>query len=287
MNAEKELQLNARNPDFLCLSGSRLYGTNREDSDYDYRGFFLPPIEYIVGVRSCNDIDIDGADHKVYTLKRYLDLLYNGCPQSTELLFVEGDQVFRKNEIADKVLKNRDLFLSNNIYKRIAGFSYSEWRKAKGEKLVIEKRTKTEDDIISDIRNTFSLDKVDMDTVVEVLMSTKEKKVVSSKANLGGKRKLEHEKYGYGVSSATHAIRLNYQLVELLSTGRITFPRPEKDLLKEIRSGKMDLVEVEKVYDDINNKAKKAYDNSVLPDKPNKNKIDDLYMEILAEVFDF
>jgi predicted nucleotidyltransferase len=40
---EEQLQLKVVNePDFLAVSGSRLYGTNREDSDHDFRGFVMP-----------------------------------------------------------------------------------------------------------------------------------------------------------------------------------------------------------------------------------------------------
>ena len=35
---------------FRCVSGSRLYGTHREDSDWDYRGICFPPQEAIFGL---------------------------------------------------------------------------------------------------------------------------------------------------------------------------------------------------------------------------------------------
>ena len=74
MNAEKALKEAVDHPDFLSISGSRLYGTARPESDFDYRGFVVPPFEYLVGDRNFNDTELPGADHKVYALKRFLHL---------------------------------------------------------------------------------------------------------------------------------------------------------------------------------------------------------------------
>jgi uncharacterized protein len=44
-------------------------------------------------------------------------------------------------------------------------------------------------------------------------------------------------KYGYDTKAAMHGLRLLYECMELMQRGRITLPRPEKDLLIEVRSG--------------------------------------------------
>jgi predicted nucleotidyltransferase len=44
-------------------------------------------------------------------------------------------------------------------------------------------------------------------------------------------------KYGYDVKAAMHALRLLYEGLELVSTGRITLPRPERELLTRVRTG--------------------------------------------------
>ena len=33
----------------LCLTGSRLYGIDNIDSDYDYKGICIPPLKYFFG----------------------------------------------------------------------------------------------------------------------------------------------------------------------------------------------------------------------------------------------
>ena len=37
----------------LCLTGSRLYGIDNIDSDYDYKGICIPPIKYFFGTSCC------------------------------------------------------------------------------------------------------------------------------------------------------------------------------------------------------------------------------------------
>ena len=43
--------------------------------------------------------------------------------------------------------------------------------------------------------------------------------------------------YGYDTKMAMHMIRLLQEGIELMKTGRLTFPRPEKELLLQIRKG--------------------------------------------------
>ena len=273
MNKNQALDLRVNNPDLLVVSGSRLYGTQRADSDLDYRGFAIPPYEYLLGIAKFEDKDVEGADHKVYALRRYLELVLSGDPQCTELLFVPADKIVAKTKYGDRIFALREAIVSNKIYRRVMGYGYSEWRKARGVRLVIEDRTKTEDDVILDIRNVFEPDKDTMDGVLELLLQTKKQTIVPHLKNLGAKRKAEFEKYGFGVTSAAHAIRLTQQLAELMTTGTMTFPRPNADFLRDIRLGKYKADDLEEVYEESRQEADRARDNSILRDKPDSNAV--------------
>lgn len=52
-----------------------------------------------------------------------------------------------------------------------------------------------------------------------------------------GQRPELEEKYGYDTKSAMHIIRILGEGIELMKTGHITLPRPEKDFLIGIRKG--------------------------------------------------
>lgn len=278
--AQKDLQKAIQSPDLLTVSGSRLYGTDRKGSDYDYRGFVVPPFQFIIGHLNFNDTQLAGADHKVYSLQRYLSLVLAGDPQCTEMLFVPREKIKAITHIGERIFSLKNDLISNKIYKRIMGYGYSEWRKAEGVRLQIEDRTRTEDDVILDIRNVFKPEKEDMDEIIERLFAKKEHKKIEHKKNLGAKRKLEFEKYGFGVTSAAHAIRLTQQLSELMTTGHITFPRPNAKYLKNIRLGKFSWKEVEVEFEKSREEAEKAKDTSVLSDKPNSDKVWETFLDI-------
>jgi len=53
-----------------------------------------------------------------------------------------------------------------------------------------------------------------------------------------GQRPEIESKYGYDVKAAMHTLRLLYECKELVTEARITMPRPERDLLIRVRTGK-------------------------------------------------
>jgi len=284
MLKEHALEQALEAPDFLAISGSRLYGTNREGSDYDYRGFVFPPYEYVLNIATFKDADIAGADHKVYSAKRFLELVLGGDPQCTELFYVPDHLLKMKSELGQRIMELKDDIVSAKIYRRIMGYGYSEWRKAEGVRLKIADRGRDEDDIIAWIRDHKKWDKDRMDEFCEWMDEDKEKKLVPSTRNLGEKRKKEFEAYGFGVSSAAHALRLSEELVELLIEGHITFPRPNADVLRDIRLGKYSLDEVREMYEE-SRAAAEALDlkKVALRSEPDREKVWKVYSELVAE----
>ena len=65
-----------------------------------------------------------------------------------------------------------------------------------------------------------------------------------------------------------HYIRLLYECRELLQDKRLTLPRPEKDLLIAVRSGKYTQTEVFAMGEDLRVECDTLLDNSDLPDVP-------------------
>lgn len=65
-----------------------------------------------------------------------------------------------------------------------------------------------------------------------------------------GERALKAEKNeGIDWKALSHAVRVAGEAIELLRTGKITFPRPDKELLLAIKTGSMDYKEVEKIIE--------------------------------------
>lgn len=94
--------------------------------------------------------------------------------------------------------------------------------------------------------------------------------------------KLE-ELYGYDTKHASHLYRLLTEGEELLTTGNITFPRPDASLIRAIKSGCWSyekLMENVMDYDDFFNS---LYEQSKLPYGADKERIDILCREIVED----
>lgn len=283
MKYEKLLQLAISSPDFLCESGSHLYGMSTPTSDYDLRGFVFSPFPYLIGVRKFKCQELEG-DTKIYSTKAFLKLVLKGDPLCSELFYADEKHIKECSKWGREILNLKDDIISNTIYGRIMGYSNNEWRKAMGVKIVSKTKKREKGSIISDIREIWKPTKEKMDEIVKILDSFDEKKIVSSVSGLGSKRKKDIEEFGFCRKSAAHSIRLIKQIIELMETGKITFPRPDKDILLGIRNGTYTKEEVEEIYTEAVCKAEKARDKSILPDKPNEKKVWEVYLELVVDI---
>jgi predicted nucleotidyltransferase len=82
-----------------------------------------------------------------------------------------------------------------------------------------------------------------------------------------GQRPELEMKHGYDTKAAMHALRILYEGKELMETGRISLPGPQKNALIDIRKGKWSLEEVLKQAEDVKHECLKAQANSPLPDE--------------------
>lgn len=100
-----------------------------------------------------------------------------------------------------------------------------------------------------------------------------------------GKRALMAEKNeGIDWKALSHAVRVNSEAKELLTTGFITFPRPDKDLLLAIKLGKMNYKEVAALIEQGLEDLKEASANSKLREVPNKEWADNFVYKIYSKI---
>lgn len=88
-------------------------------------------------------------------------------------------------------------------------------------------------------------------------------KMRNHEKEMGAKRKRLYHKFGYDVKYASHAIRLMYQLQDILNTGEIQLPYPDNrtDILRGIKAGEMSLSEFDKFYAAVENGTNLAIDD--------------------------
>ena len=82
--------------------------------------------------------------------------------------------------------------------------------------------------------------------------------------------------HGYDTKYAMHALRLGFQGVELLSTGRITLPvpEPERTYLRAVRRGEVPFDEVIAGIDEAEQRLIALRTGSIIPDEPDRAYVD-------------
>lgn len=137
-NARQDLEDNLI---LLGLSGSRLYGTYNEDSDYDYVGVAIPPKKYILGFSNLEQVDsfiqpgngnytyLDNTDSKIYSISKFFHLAIKNNPNILEVLYFPDYLVL--TDKGQKLIEHRHYFLSTKVVHSYSGYAYAQLRKVK------------------------------------------------------------------------------------------------------------------------------------------------------------
>ena len=100
-----------------------------------------------------------------------------------------------------------------------------------------------------------------------------------------GQRPEIERKFGYDVKAAMHTLRLLYECQELLSTHTITMPRPERELLIRVRTGKYPMDKVIMMADELFVACEAATRASALPEKMNRLAVSKLVADSYREAW--
>lgn len=87
------------------------------------------------------------------------------------------------------------------------------------------------------------------------------------------------------LKSLMHAFRVLEQGTELLSTGKMTFPRSNAKELLDIRSGVKSFDNPELAWKDWDDKLKLAKDNSVLKNSKDVSVVDDILKDVFRSIY--
>jgi hypothetical protein len=100
-----------------------------------------------------------------------------------------------------------------------------------------------------------------------------------------GERALQAERNeGIDWKALSHAVRVGTQCLEYLSTGFVTFPRPDAAHLIEIKTGKLAYAPVAEEIERLLAEVEAAAIKSTLPEKPDYEWCDDFVADVYREV---
>lgn len=277
----------------LVPSGSRLYGTFHEKSDYDFKAIVLPSMDDLlcnkklqnvkekpIGIKAQDKMIAGGVETEYLPLQVFLDDFYNGQTYALETAFAisqgfyEGDADFKA--IIDELLS---LFLNRNVKKmmgyaigqaRLYGVKTERYASIKRIIELIQKQIMIDGELVTSlidhpllITELFTIEhvkfiqisthgndtnKVDaIDVIGKTYLFTNKLTTIVNSLHIvfeqyGGRVK-EFEGEGVDWKALSHAIRITEQVVELCSTCRIVFPRPNAKKLADIKNGKITVIE--------------------------------------------
>jgi uncharacterized protein len=137
---------------FLVLAGSHAYGFATPESDHDYRGIVIPPLDSYIGLQSkfeqCVDTDKSkaasqhfpagvleaDADVQVMELTKLVRLACQNNPSILEILFTDEQHWIIKKDVMNKLLEHRDKLLSKACKARFCGYALSQLKRIKRHK---------------------------------------------------------------------------------------------------------------------------------------------------------
>jgi predicted nucleotidyltransferase len=199
-----------------------------KDSDYDIMGLFLPPIDYLLGLKKIDQIIFekrkgDLVDGSVFNFTKWFKLMIDQNPNTLELLWhVPTQYVYTDSNIWPELFKNRDKFLSKKIKHSFGGYAFAQMNR---------------------------LDKL------------------NEKVNENPKRLEEFKKFGYSTKNASHMFRLLNMCFDALVDKEVSVMRPERQFLISVREGMYKYDEIVRMANDKFSKIEEAYMRSDLRNK--------------------
>ena len=302
----------------LGLGGSHAYGTNIEGSDLDLRGVATHSARDILTGSGFEQVTNDETDTTIYSLEKLISLLSNCNPNVIEILGLEPWQYIHISPIGQKLIDNRDMFLSKRAIHSFGGYATAQLRRLENKAVRLVNQDQREKHILDSIENsryTFP-DKyfgnpndsirLYIDKAVNPLMNTEifmdvslshyplrdyksmwaEMNEVVKSYNKIGKRNQHAIERGKLGKHMMHLVRLYLMCFDILEKGEIiTYRREEHDFLMDIRNGKylddnqQPTAEFYEIVDELEAHLEKLKTTTLLPDNPDYRKIKDFLVE--------
>lgn len=143
-------------PIFLGLTGSRLYGTHRPDSDYDYRGVvlgnqynYLGELNRFEQTSNIDDVKLHIKDSEMlrnqdvefYEVGKFIKLAWDANPNILELLFCDNI-LFTRGEMWEFIKRHRSQFLSQKVLHTFSGYAHSQLKRLKNHNAWVKNEPK-------------------------------------------------------------------------------------------------------------------------------------------------
>lgn len=321
-NKDYQFLNNVPNLAYLTVAGSRSYGTNTPNSDTDVRGFFMNPLDDILGMsEGKGQYEDKTTDTVIYSFRKFVKLVADCNPNVVELLGTRPSERIYTTPVFKNVVANKNLFLSKKAFYSFAGYATAQlrrlenglsFREGKAENVAkhlvesLNMEVMQKEDVfytVAELENfmEFSLgDEGDeRDQLREVLVSCKYDEI-PLRDFLNAVHDIENTAKNYGrlnkrnnkkddahlYKHAMHLLRLYYMGMDLLLHGEVnTYREKEHDLLMSVRNGEVSFDRIFALQRGLEKDMQQAYERSKLPERVDENAVNAFVVEQFREFY--
>lgn len=116
---------------YVTRHGSHAYGTSTPDSDLDLRGICVAPMQYYLGFSKAFEqvVQNQPIDLTVFELRKFMKLASDANPNTLEILYTDPSDHLLVVPLMERLLDNRDLFLSKKVKHTFSGYSRAQMKR--------------------------------------------------------------------------------------------------------------------------------------------------------------
>lgn len=196
--------------------------------------------------------DENAVDRKLYEIRKFMKLAMENNPNVLEMLFVNKENVVFEDAFGQMLLDNAYLFPWKGAKQKFLGYAFGQKHKMQirtenfsdlniAYSFLVSAVEETPNKLLAEYRGCLlpgGIDKGDSFTIGDLNFHPSRKikdvaKMLKSRLDKATNRSGLMEKYGYDTKFASHLIRLMYEGQHILRTGRLIFPLPEADFLRD------------------------------------------------------
>lgn len=268
------------------LAGSRSYGLETPDSDWDSRGICIPPLKYLLGLQRFEQEESADHDHVVYSLEKFARLALAGNPNLVEMLFADPGNILHTSPAGERLREHRRLFLSRKVGRTFGGYAVDSLKKMERRYRWLREPPPEKPDptqfgaTMHEGRARFP--DTDRERAYQgALRHWQQYETWRRERN--PERGAMEARFGYDTKDAMHLLRLLRMAREILETGEVHVKRPDAEWLRSVRAGALPYTEVLAIARREEAELPGLTERSPLPPEPDHEAVEALVVELQAE----
>jgi len=296
---------------YEVLSGSHAYGLSTLESDEDYRGILIPPIEFFLSpFKHIEQYESRNPDRCIFEIRKFIKLAADNNPNVLEILFVDEKFIKTMTKEGKKIRDIRDMFLSAKCKFSYSGYAVSQLKRIKRHRKWLlnpieikpqridfglpEKKFLNREQLgywesLEEDGYIFPNKLIDLfNKEREYSGAVREYKEYQDwKKNRNPKRAELERKYGFDTKHGRHLVRLMIQGREILLTGKLTVDVGGSVEIKKVSNGEWGYDYLVKWAEDFDSELEEIYQSKkyAVPSKSNRKKIEGIIEDMLEERF--